>query len=85
MHEPDLRRQMGCENEALFPSVASVQVAMASPISSNPVLQVYVAVSPAELPVNVTPPLLGLLGLEHRAMNIKEHQLTIIGIKNRLL
>ena len=37
-------------------------------MSSNPVLQVYVAVSPTELPVNVTSsPLPGLLGLEHRA------------------
>ena len=30
-------------------------------------LQVYVAVSPTELPADVTAPLLGLLGLEHTA------------------
>ena len=36
-------------------------------MSSNPALQVYVAVSPIELPVDVTSPLLGLLGFEHRA------------------
>ena len=36
-------------------------------MSSNPVLQVYVAVSPTELPVDVTSPLLGVLGFEHRA------------------
>ena len=30
-------------------------------------LQVYVAVSPTELPADVTSPLLGLLGFEHRA------------------
>ena len=30
-------------------------------------LQVYVAVSPTELPVDVTAPLLGLLALEHSA------------------
>ena len=38
-------------------------------MSSNPVLQVYVAVFPTELPVDVTLPLLGLLGLEHKAGN----------------
>ena len=62
-----LRRQTGGagENEALFP--ACLHVATLEPISSNPVLQVYVAVSPTELPVEVTLPLLGLLGLEHIA------------------
>ena len=53
--------------EALFPPVASVQVATAFPISSNSVLQEYVAVSPTELPADVTAPLLGLLALEHSA------------------
>ena len=47
--------------------MARIQVAMTSPISSNPVLQEYVAVSPTELPADVTSPLLGLLGFEHRA------------------
>ena len=51
--------------EAPIPSVPSVQVATARPMSSNPVLQVYVAVSPTELPVKVTCPLLGSLGIEH--------------------
>ena len=56
--------------EALFPSVASVQVATAFPRSSNPVLQVYVAVSPTELPVDVTSPLLILLALAQSAERI---------------
>ena len=65
----NLRRQIGCAgtNDALFPPRPSVQVVTAFPISSNPVLQVYVAVFPTELPTDVTSPLLGLLGLEHRA------------------
>ena len=69
MSFPDLPRQTGGVGmkEALFPSVASVQVATAFPISSNPVLQEYVAVSPTELPAEVTAPLLGLLALEHSA------------------
>ena len=67
---------MGCENEALFPSVASVQVAMASPISSNPVLQVYVAVSPTELPVEVTCPLPMLLACVQSAKKKLSNQRT---------
>ena len=69
MSFPDLPRQTGGVGmkEALFPSVSSEQVATAFPMSSNPVLQEYVAVSPTELPADVTAPLLGLLGLEHRA------------------
>ena len=51
--------------------MACVQVATACPMSSNPVLQVYVAVSPTELPVEETLPLPGLLGLEHRAEQTK--------------
>ena len=68
-HVNHLPRQTGTVGVklALFPSVACVQVATARPMSSNPVLQVYVAVSPTELPADVTSPLLGLLGLEHRA------------------
>ena len=46
---------------ALFPSMDCVQVVTARPMSSNPVLQVYVAVSPTELPVEVTCPLPMLL------------------------
>ena len=42
------------------------------PMSSNPALQVYVAVSPTELPVEETLPLPGLLGLEHRADKTNE-------------
>ena len=61
----------GGENEALFISTAGVQVATASPTSSNPETQVYVAVSPTELPVDVTAPLLGAVGLEHRAIIIQ--------------
>ena len=63
------RRHIGCAgtNEALIPSALGVQVVTEIPISSNPVLQVYVAVFPTELPVEVTLPLLGLLGLEHKA------------------
>ena len=68
-------------NEALFPSMACVQVVTACPISSNPVLQVYVAVSPTELPVNVTSsPLPGLLGLEHRAEKQTTKSLVIYGV-----
>ena len=52
---------------ALFPSVARVQVVIARPTSSNPVLQVYVAVSPTELPADVTSPLLTLLALAQSA------------------
>ena len=49
--------------EALFPSAASVQVASSSPLSSYPVLHVYVAVLPMVLPVTVTPPFSGFSGL----------------------
>ena len=54
-------------NEALFPSEACVQVAVLVPMSSNPSLHVYVAVSPVELPVTFTSPLVGAVGYEHRA------------------
>ena len=37
--------------------MACVQVVTGWPMSSNPVLQVYVAVSPTEFPVDVTSPL----------------------------
>ena len=39
-------------------------MAVADPTSWNPELQVYVAVSPTLLPVDVTPPLAGASGLE---------------------
>ena len=42
-------------------------------MSSNPVLHEYVAVSPTELPVDVTLPLLGLLGLEHKAEQTRKN------------
>ena len=44
-----------------------MQVATACPMSSNPVLQVYVEVSPTELPADVTSPLLGLLAFVQSA------------------
>ena len=44
------------ENVAEFPSTAAVHVVIGSPISSKPELQVWVAVSPSELPVNVLMP-----------------------------
>ena len=45
-------------------------------MSSNPVLQVYVAVSPAELPADITTPLFISLGLEHKPI-VKECNLLI--------
>ena len=44
----------------------------ASPMSSNPLLQVYVVLSPTELPVDEANPLFGLAGFTHRAINIKQ-------------
>ena len=54
------------ENAAKFTST-SVHVVVALPTSSKPVLQVYVAVSPTKLPVNVTMPLTMSAGSEHSA------------------
>lgn len=65
----NLRRQVGeaGSNEALL--ISCTHVATASPISSKPELQVYEAVSPIELPLNVTTPLSGSVGLRHKAKN----------------
>ena len=79
-----LRRQIGCVgmNEAVFLPMACVQVTTTGPMSSNPVLQVYVAVSPIELPVDVTTPLLGLLGLRHTP--IREEQAIAVSKEEKL-
>ena len=45
-------------------------------------LQVYVAVSPTELPVDVTTPLLGLLGLRHTP--IREEQAIAVSKQEKL-
>ena len=45
-------------------------------------LQVYVAVSPTELPVDVTTPLLGLLGLRHTP--IREEQTIAVSKQEKL-
>ena len=42
-------------------------MAVSFPMSSNPSLHVYVALSPVELPVTFTSPLVGAVGYEHRA------------------
>ena len=49
-------------------SGANTQVDSFCMLSSYPVLHVYVAVSPTELPVSVTRPLAGAVGLAHRAV-----------------
>ena len=54
------------ENSAEFES-SCVHVVVALPINSKPELQVYVAVPPTELFVNVTKPLLISSGSEHSA------------------
>ena len=54
------------ENVAEFTSTC-MQVVDAFPISSKPELQVYAAVSPTELPVNITMPLIMSAGSGHRA------------------
>lgn len=63
-----LRSQVGAagENSAVNRSTA-VQVAISFPLTSNPPLHVYVAVSESEFPVDVTPPLSGPLGSLQRA------------------
>ena len=58
------------KNKALLPSRAGVQVAVLFPISSNPSLHVYVAISPVELPVKVAPPFVGFVGAGHVAIII---------------
>ena len=60
-------------NEALFPPASSVQVAVASPVSSNPESQVYVAVSPTSLPLNDIPPLAGATGSGHFTGAVVRH------------
>ena len=45
-----------------------MQVAVSFPMSSNPSLHVYVALSPVELPVTFTSPLVGAVGYKHRAI-----------------
>ena len=52
-----------------------MQLAMSSPISSKPVLQVYIAMSPTEVPVPVvvTAPLSGAVGLAHKAGEDKRY------------
>lgn len=49
------RWQTGGENSALSSSIC-VQLTVALPMSSKPESQLYIAVSPMELPVNVTIP-----------------------------
>ena len=51
--------------EALSPSAASVQVAIAAPTRLYPVSHVYVAVSPRSSPSTATSPLSGLTGTAH--------------------
>ena len=54
------------ENAAVFTS-SCVHVAVALPTSSKPMLQLWVAVSSTEFPVNVTIPLTGSTGSGHSA------------------
>ena len=67
----NLRSQVsaGVSKEAVWLlSGASIQVDSFCPLSSYPVLQVYMTVSPTELPVSITRPLAGAGGLAHRAV-----------------
>ena len=66
MHYLRLHTGRSGENAAEFTSTR-VHVAVALPTSSKPMLQVWVAVSSTELPVNVTTPLTGSTGSGHSA------------------
>jgi hypothetical protein len=67
MHYSRLQKGASCgENIAKFTST-SVHVLVAFPINSKPDIQVYVAVSSMELPVNDIKPLLMTTGLGHCA------------------
>lgn len=69
----NLPRQIGAllKEEVSCP-ISCVQVATTFPIISNPVSQAYVAVSPTEWPVMVTPPLAGSAGLGQSATERSE-------------
>ena len=60
---------LACEKAARS-SLIHEQVAVVDPISSSVGLQEYVATSPMDVPVNVTCPLVGLMGVGHTAVRL---------------
>ena len=67
LRNANIHWQVGVAGSNTAVSFVCVQTAVESPMSSYPESQVYVAVTPIELPLNVTCPLSGWEGLAHKA------------------